>query len=243
MQELFNKMSFFAVVYALLFGAIYLYGRKSFPKLSLWLTVGAWVLLMIISYYNGMIAGLLATVTILVFFVVLKKPNGNPALQQFYSENKIYSTKIYSQAALDILGDKNWRYAEGTINKNVSESIKYQLWMGYIKSTVSAGQYTRTTTFTNYLAFIFPPGSASNIFKQRAITAADKSTYSSREKLKYFFSMDTDKPCRILNATDGSFIVEYLTVPDVENYSKQLNWIKENFGMAYVSVTQTKTAN
>ena len=243
MQELFNKMSFFALVYVILFGAIYLYGRKSFPKLSLWLTLSAWVLLMIISYYNGTIAGLLATLMILVFFVVLRKPNGNVVLQQFYSENKIYSTKTYSQAALNILGDKNWRYAEGTINKNVSEPIKYQLWMGYIKSTVSAGQYTRSTTFTNYLAFIFPPGSAGNIFKQRAADAADKSTYSFREKLKYFFSIDTDKPCRILNAADGSFIVEYLTVPDVEHYSKQLNWIKENFGMAYVSVTQPGAAN
>ena len=243
MPEIFYKMVYFAVMYSLFFGVLYLYGRKSFPKRSIQLNVVAWIILMVISYFNGMAAGLIAVPVILTFMFVLRKPSQRKALLQFYADNKIFSSNIHSQSVLAVLGDKNWMYAEGMINKNPLESVKYLFWQGYTKSTVSTGQYTRSTTFTHYLAFIFPPGSVSNIFKQHAFSAADKSGYTFRQKLKFFFVPDTDKPCRVLNAADGSFIIEYYTVPDVEHYSKQLSWIEEHFSKMYIPATELYSAN
>jgi len=238
MQDIFYKMLYFAVIFSLVFGAVWLYGRKSFPKLAMQLSLGAWVAMMTVSYFSGFAAGLISVPLILSFMYVLRKPNQRKALLQFYEENKIYSSKQVSQAVLDALGNKNWRYAEGTLNKNAIGTVKYLFWQGRTSSLVSAGQFTRTTTYQHYLAFIFPPGSAGNIFKQHALAAADRSGYTFRQKLKFFFTVDTDKPARVMTAADGSFIIEYNTIPDLEHYTKQLNWIKEYYNKMYVPASE-----
>ena len=231
------------MVFTLLFGAIWLYGRRSFPKLSLELSVAGWISMMIVGYFSGTLAGLFAVPLLLTFMYLLRKPNQRKALLQFFQENNIYSSKTVSQPVLDALGNKNWRHAEGKLNRNTGETIKYFFWQGHTTSYVSAGQFTRTTTYQYYLAFIFPPGTASNIFKQHALKAADKSGYTFRQKLKFFFTIDTDKPIRVIIAADGSFIIEFNTIPDLEHYTKQLGWIKEHFNKGYIPLSEFISAN
>ena len=243
MNDLTFRLACFAVLYFLIFGAIYLFGYRWFPKLALILAVSGFVVCMAISFFSGASGGLLAFVLAFTFTFFLRRPNGTKAMRQFYADNKIYTSTIVSQAVLDILGDKKWRFAEGTLQKSITEKTKYLFWQGHTSSTVSAGQYTRTTTFTHYLAFIFPPGTASDAFKQRAIAAADKSTYTFRERIKFFFKVDMDKPCLVKTAADGSFIIQYYTEPYAEQYIKQLNWIKENYSKLYFTSNRFISAN
>ena len=235
-------MLFFGIIYFIEFGIVYLCTRKSFPKRSMRLTAGAWVLLMGITYYSGAPGGMLSVVLMIVLLTVLRKPSQAEAFKQFYTENKIYASEKNSQAAADILGQRNWTYSEGTLNKNAGETVHYLFWQGYISSYVTTGKFTHTTAYTHFLAFIFPPGTIPNAFKQRALAAADKSRYTLKEKIKFFFVPDTDKPCLVTTAADGSFIIEYITIPDIEHYTKRLNWIKENITKFYYPATELALA-
>ncbi|MEO6723634.1 MAG: hypothetical protein ABIN67_24920 [Ferruginibacter sp.] len=236
MADNFYRMLFMALVYTTEFLLIYVYGYKSFPKLSLWLCAGTWVLMMALSYSNGAWMGLAITLG-LVYLFILRKPNQTENFKKLYAENNIYSTGKYSQAALKILGDKSWLFAEGTVKKNVNETVNYGFWQGHLKSTVSSGQYTRTTVYTYYLAFVFPPGSVSNTFKKIVQDTADRSQDSFRRRVKYFFVVDTDRPNMVTTADDGSFIIQYLTLADAAHYSRRISWIKENFGKLYYQST------
>ncbi|HRH50810.1 MAG TPA: hypothetical protein PLP23_18805 [Panacibacter sp.] len=243
MPDTFYMLFFFGIIYLIEFGIVYLSTRKSFPKRSLQLNAGAWLLLMMITYYSGALGGLFSVLLMIVLLLVLRKPSQVKDFQQFYAENKIYTSKKISHAVADILGNRNWTYAEGTLNKNAGETINYFFWQGYTSSYVTTGKFTHTTAYTHYLAFIFPPGTVSNVFKQHALAAADKSHYTLKEKIKFFFIPDTDTPCLVTTAADGSFIVEYVTTPDVEHYAKRLSWIKENITKLYYPVTEFAFAN
>ena len=145
-----------------------------------------------------------------------------------YAEHNIYSTTQCSKAVLAILGEKKWSYAEGKIQDGGKIPVNYFFWQGHTSSMVSSGQYVRTTVYTHYLAFIFPPGSVTDGFKQMALAAADKSHYSFKQRLKFFFIPDTETPNLVTTATDGSFILQYVTTLDVELYTRRLDWIKQN---------------
>ncbi|MEP7317898.1 MAG: hypothetical protein ABI921_04140 [Panacibacter sp.] len=243
MDDTLYRLIFFGIIYTIQFGIVYLCCRKESPELAAKLTVSAWLLMLVITYYSSSLGGLISVAVMIALLFILRKRTDNNALQQFYTENNIYASKQFSQAVLDIPGNKNWMYAEGTLNKNTSEAVHYLLWQGYTSLYVTTGKFTHTTAYTNYLAFIFPPGSVSNIFKQSAIEAADKSHYTFKQKLKFFFVPDTDTPCLVTTAADGHFIIQYITVPDVEHYSKCLNWIKENISKIYYPVTQFSFVN
>ncbi|MEO6230690.1 MAG: hypothetical protein ABJB11_00895 [Ferruginibacter sp.] len=129
------------------------------------------------------------------------------------------------------------RYAEGKIQGNGKIPITYFFWQGHTSSNVSSGQYVRTTVYTYYLAFVFPPGSITDTFKQQAIAAADKSHYSFTKKIKFFFTHDTETPNLVTTAADGSFIIQYVTISDVAHYSRRLEWIKQNINNSYQRVT------
>lgn len=224
-SDLVYKLIYCASIYALIFGACYLYGRKAHPKKSLRLTTGAWLALMIISFFQGTIGGLIATVVVIVFLRVLRKPNANPALQKFYKDNSIYAVDKKLPAVTAVLGDKKWLTAEGKL----SADSNYFFWQGHTTHFVSAGQYTRTTTFQHFVAFIFPAGSVNEHFRNNVIAAADKSGYTCWQKVNYFFNPDFNKPMLVKTATDGSFVVEFQTIPDAEHYALQLDWIKAQF--------------
>ena len=238
MEDKYFKLLFYVIMNVSMFTAVFLYGRKAHPKLSLWLSAGTGVLMIVLGYIEGswLAASLLLS---LVYLFVLRKPNEQTAFRQLYADNKIFSSEKYSQAVLDILGDKKWRYAAGKIEGNGKVPTPYFFWQGSTSSMVSTGQYVRTTVFTHYLAFIFPPGAVSNSFKQKAIASADTSHYTFRQKLKYFFVVDTETPNLVTTAADGSFIIQYQTIPDVLHYAKRINWIKENIDNTHTPVTDT----
>lgn len=241
-SDIFYRMLFMGLVYTTEFLLIYTYGHKYFPKLSLRLCAGTWLLMMILSYFSGYWMAL-AVLLGLVYLFILRKPDQTENYKKLYIENKIYSSQKYSPAALKILGDKSWRFAQGTLKKNVQENVTYEFWQGHTKSMVSAGQYTRTTVYTYYLAFVFPPGAASTTFKKIVQDAADRSQDTFRQKLKYSFVPDTERPNLVTTAEDGSFIIQYITLADAEHYSRRINWIKENFGKLYYPASVPLSAN
>ncbi|MGC4104253.1 hypothetical protein [Ferruginibacter sp.] len=243
MNDLTIRISCLTVLYFLIFGSVFLFGEKWFPKRALSLTLCGFIVSIAISFYSGALGGITAFVLAFIFIFFLRRPNGTRAMRQFYADHAIYASTIVPQAALDVLGDKKWRYAEGSLQVNSNEKTKYLFWRGYTSSMVSTGQYTRSTTFTHYLAFIFLPGTANEAFKQRAIAAADKSGYSFRERIRFFFRLDMDKPCLVKTAADGSFIIQYYTEPYAEQYSKQLAWIKENYSGSHFTSNHFISAN
>jgi hypothetical protein len=241
-NSLYKGMAF-GLLYLAEMLLIYLHGRKSFPKLAMRLTLTSFILLLAITFYSAALGTMLSLVAMISYLFILKKPDQRMLLQQFYVDNKIYSTqKKPSEATLKILGNKNWTFAEGTVTKMNGEPVNYLFCQGYTSRTVSTGQYGHTTAYTHYLAFVFWPGTVSNIFKQNAIAAAEKK-YPFRQRLKYFFSINTNKPHKVTTAEDGSFIIEYLTIVDLEHYAKQLSLIKENMRRSYFPVTEMIVAN
>ena len=237
MPDLFYKMIFFGLMNALMLGSVYLYGRKAFPKKAARLTIGTWVVLTILSYFSGALSLMLSLVLMIVYLRLLRKPNDSAALQQFYLDNKIYSTTIYAEAARELLGNKNWMYAQGVIEQpRMCNAITYGFWQGYTTSYVVTSKYSHTTAYTHYLAFVFPPRSVGPVFKKAAMEAADKSTYTLRQKIKFFFMPDTEKPCLVATAKDGSFVVQYITIPGIEQYRARLSWIKKAISGPFLSI-------
>ncbi len=242
MQDQFVKMLFFGLLYAIEFGTVYIYGRKHFPRLALRLTIGTFILLLIVSFYSGALGGFLSFIALVSLLFMFRKPDQTAAFQQFYADNKLYASVARPPAVMQLLGDKGWISSEGFINKSITEQIKYFFWLGSTSSTVSTGQYSRTTVYTSYLAFIFPPGAVSTVFKQRVLAAADKSNDSFKRKLKSFFVRDTERPSFVATAADGSFIIQYIAVPDIDYYARRLQWIKENIGKLYLPAAEMSFA-
>ncbi len=237
MPDLFYKMIFFSFINALMFGSVYLYGRKAFPKKAARLTLYSWIVLTTLSYFSGALSLMLSLVLMIVYLRLLRKPNDSAALQQFYLDNKIYSTTVYSEAVLELLGNKNWVYAEGVIEQpRVGNAITYGFWQGFTTSYVVTSKYSHTTAYTHYLAFVFPPRSVGPVFKQAAMEAADKSTYTVKQKIRFFFVPDMEKPCLVASAKDGSFVIQYITIPGTEHYSGRLSWIKKAMAGPFLSI-------
>ncbi len=235
MNEPFFKTTVFSSLTIALFAAVYLYGRKAHPQSAPWLCGITCLLMLVLTYYRETWLGASVVLSIAYLFA-LRKPDQRAAFQQFFAANNIYTTQQYSSAALDMLGDKKWTYAKGLLISAGGQTINYSFWQGSTSSQVSSGQYVRATTYTYYLAFIFPPGSISNYFEQRVRAEADKSNYTLRQKIHFFFVPDTERPTMVCNASDGSFIVEYITLRDVEHYKRRVDWIKENINAKFQPV-------
>ena len=241
MNEPSFRMLYFTIMNVCIFGALYLYGYKAHPKLAAWLCIGTCVVMITACYFSGSFIAV-SLILPVFFLIILKKPGESLAFQQFYTQHNIFSTKNFSQAALDKLGNKNWIFAEGTMQKSITQKITYGFWQGHTTSTVSTGKYGTTTSYTYYLAFVFPPGSVSEIFKQIATASADRSHYTFRQKLKFFFMLDTETPSLVTTAADGSFIIQYTTMLDVAHYTRRVNWLQENIGRMYFPLSSLQMA-
>ena len=208
-----------------MFGGLYLFGRKNRPKRALWLCSTSFVVLTTLCFFSTgwIMASLLLS---LVFLFLLKKPDQSLAFKQLYTNNNIYTSQQTSPAIFEVLGDKKWSYAEGSFLLHGGKKIQYLFWQGSTSSMVSTGQYTRSTVYTHYLAFIFQPGTVTENFKRKVQDAADKSGFTFWQKLRYQFAPNTEVPNLVATAKDGSFIVQYVTLPDVEHYSRRLEWMK-----------------
>jgi len=227
MQDAMFRMLFFVLMNFFIFGGIYFFGKRYHPKLAPWLAGGSFIVLTSLCYFS--VTWIMVSITLsLVYLRILRKPDQTAAFQALYAVHNIYTTTKFSQAALNILGDKKWRYAEGKIQGHGTTAIPFFFWQGHTSSMVSSGQYVRTTVYTHYLAFVFAPGSITDTFKRRAIAAADKSHYPFTKKLKFFFTPDTETPNLVTTAADGSFIIQYVIISDVAHYSRRLEWIKQN---------------
>ena len=232
MDDKYFRTLFFCGINISMFVAIYLYGYKSHPKLALLLCGVTCLVMIVLSFFSG--TWLMASMILcMVYMFILKKPSQQLAFQQLYTANEVYTTQRFSQAVLDKVGDRKWRYAEAKAINDAGEKITYSFWQGSTSSTVSTGQYTRATVFNHYLVFVFPPGTVSNIFKQTAMAAADKSHYTWKQKFKYFFKINTETPIMATTVADGSFIIQYNTTPDAVCYARRFAWIKENLVKTY----------
>jgi hypothetical protein len=233
MDDIIYRMLFLAGFNACVYGAIYLYGRKHHPEKALWLSLTSFLAITTLCYYSISWIGL-SVILPLIYLAILRKPNQRKEFVEFFASNHIYSSNKYSQAALDVLGDKKWRFSEGKLTANSGAVIPYSFWQGSTSSMVSSGQYVRTTVHTYYIAFIFPPDSVTKLFKQHVLIAADKSKYTWKERIKFFFKHDIEKPNLVTTAADGSFIIQYFTTVDVEHYKERLEWIRNNITEKYI---------
>lgn len=225
-----------------IFLATYLFGRTYHPKKAFWLSAISFTAISILCYFSITWLGMSVILSI-VYLGILKKPNQRKEFLEFYSSNQIFASNSYSQAALDVLGDKKWKFSEGKLTTNSGAMIPYSFWQGSTSSTVSSGQYVRSTVHTYYIAFIFPPGSVTKLFKQHVLVAADKSKYTWKERIKFFFKLDTEKPNMVTTAADGSFIIQYYTKVDVQHYQERVEWIRNNITEQYYPVSQPVFSN
>jgi hypothetical protein len=235
MNDLFFRMLALGGLNLCLFAGTYFYGRRYHPDLSLWLSLAGFIFITALCFFSITWIGMSVILSI-VYLRILRKPNQRKDFMEFFKTNEIYSTRNYSQAALDVLGDKKWRFSEGKITGISGKPIPYSFWQGSTSSMVSSGQYVRTTSITWYICFIFPPGSVSKLFRQHALLAADKSKYSWKEKIRYFFKYDLEKPNLVTTAADGSFIIQYYTDMDISHYRRRLDWIRYNITEHYYPV-------
>jgi hypothetical protein len=242
MNDLFFRMLALGGLNFCIFTAVYLYGHKYHPNLSLWLSLCSFLIITVLCYFSNTFIGLSLILSI-IYLSILKKPTQRKEFLQFYAENELTGTNNYSQAALDILGDKKWKFAEGKVVTVSGQVIPYSFWQGHTSSTVSSGQYVRSTSYTYYIAFIFPPGSVSRLFRQHALVAADKSKYTWKEKIRFFFKLDTERPNLVTTAADGSFIIQYYTPVDVAHYKERLDWIRNNVTEQYYPVSHPQFSN
>lgn len=234
------RIGFFSAFYAICFGGMYFYGRKGSPKLAPMLCTGLWLFFTIATYYVGGAAmSLFALIAVLILMFTLKPPPDN-SLQIFFSENKIYKSEKSPKAVLDVLGDRKWLLAESKLFIRSNEYINYLFWQGHTSSSSYNGKYS-TTTYRYYLAFIFEPNTVSENFKKKAEALMDKSHYTFKEKWKYFFTLDTDKPFLVKTAEDGAFIIAFDTFRDAKVYAKNLAWIKANIETAPKNNQRTAT--
>jgi hypothetical protein len=242
MNDVIIKMLFLGGMNLCIFAAVYLYGRRYHPSLSLWLSACSFLAISILCYYSITWIGI-SLILSLAYLRLLRKPNQRKEFREFFAQNNIFSTNNYSQAALDVLGNKKWRFSEGKLTGISGQVIPFSFWQGSTSSMVSSGQYVRTTSFTYYIAFIFPPESVSKLFKQHALVAADKSKYSWREKLTFFFKRDLEKPNLVTTAADGNFIIQYYTDMDINHYRQKFEWVRNNITEQYYPVSQPQFSN
>ncbi len=239
-EDILYRMSFFSAFYAVCFIGIYFYGRKGSPKLAPALCTGLLLFFTVATYYVGGAAmSLFALLTVVVLLFVLKPPPDN-SLQIFFSENKIYKSEKKPKAVLDILSDRNWSLAEGKLFIRSNEYVNYLFWLGHTSSGYYNGK-NYVTNFRYYLAFIFEPNTVSENFKKKAEALMDKSHYTFKEKWKYFFTLDTDKPFLVKTAEDGAFIIAFDTFRDAKVYARNLAWIKTNIETAPKNNQRTAT--
>ncbi|MBA4850817.1 hypothetical protein [Emticicia sp. BO119] len=239
-ENIIYRMCFFSIFYAICFAGMYFYGRKGFPVLAPVLCTGLWLFFTITMHYaGGATMSLLALLTVIILLFVLKPPPDN-SIQLFFSENKIYKSEEKPKAVIDLLGNRKWLLAEGRLYTRSNEWVRYLFWQG----SSSFGYFNGKNYVSNhryYLAFIFEPNTVSEHFKKKAEALMDKSHYTWKEKWKYFFTLDTDKPYLVTTTTDGGFVIAYDTFVDAKVYAKNLAWIKANIEIAPKSNQHTAT--
>ncbi|RYU97633.1 hypothetical protein [Emticicia agri] len=234
------RMSFFSAFYALCFVGMYFYGRKGSPVLAPVLCAGLWLFFTVSTYYVGGAAmSCFALLTVLILLFTLKPPPDN-SMQLFYSENKIYKSEKKPKAIMDVLGDRKWSLAEGKLFTRSNEWVNYLFWQG----NTSFSYYNGKNYVTNrryYVAFIFEPNTVSENFKKKAEVLMDKSHYTFKEKWKYFFTINTDKPYLVTTTEDGGFVIAFDTFVDAKIYARNLAWIKANIELAPKTNQRTAT--
>lgn len=239
-ENILYRIGFFSAFYAVCFGGIYFYGRKGSPKLAPALCTGLWLFFTVATYYvGGAPISLFALITVVILLFTFKPPLDN-SLQIFFSENKIYKSEKRPKAVMDLLGDRGWLLAEGKLYTRSNEWVNYLFWQGMTSSGVYNGK-SYTTTYRYYVAFIFEPNTVSENFKKRAEALMDKSHYTFKEKWKYFFTLDTEKPYLAKTSDDGGFIIAFDTFRDAKVYAKNLAWIKANIETAPKNNQRTAT--
>jgi hypothetical protein len=230
-ENMIYRISFFSAFYAICFVGIYFYGRKGFPVLAPALCAGLWLFFTTATYFvGGATMSLFALITVVILLFSLKPPPDN-SLQVFFSQNKIYQSEKKPKAVLDVLGDRNWLLAESKLFIRSNEYVNYLFWQGHTSSGYYNGK-NYVTNFRYYLVFIFEPNTVSENFKKKAEALMDKSHYTFKEKWKYFFTLDTDKPFLVQTTDDGGFMIAFDTVRDAKVYAKNLAWIKANIETA-----------
>ncbi|MEO6230689.1 MAG: hypothetical protein ABJB11_00900 [Ferruginibacter sp.] len=112
MEDAMFRILFFAMMNCFIFGTTYLIGRKYHPKLAPWLTGCSFIILTLLCYFS--IPWIMASVILLLVYLrILRKPDQIAAFQALYAEHNIYTTTLFSKAALDILGEKNCGMPKG----------------------------------------------------------------------------------------------------------------------------------
>ena len=226
-EDFFYKSLFFGVSYGLIFFLVYLVGRNSASSFALRSTVGSWVGLMMIMWLaGGIISGLLFIPTVIVLLFACRKKATNE-LKLFFEDNHIYKATIIPEQISALLGSHFYSCAEGTVTTQSGEAVVFNWWQGMTTSTVSTGT-SRSTTYNHFLAVSFAPNTVSIEFKQLARDKADLSALTFRQKFKRFFVLDTERPCRIEETQDGSFIIMWQTYQVSQLYTSYLTWLKEN---------------
>lgn len=235
MNDQLYRLAFFGLMNASVFTATYLFGRKAHPVRAAWLSGGGFAAMMPLCYSNGAWIGLLVPLG-LSYLYLLRRPAQNAAFQQLYRQYRIFSCVQQSEAVLALVGPKNWTFAQGRIQLSDGTVVPYFFWQGHTTASVSTGRYGSTTVYNHCLAFVFPPGSVNDRFKRYAADAADRSGRSFRQKVKFFFSPDTETPNLATTAGDGSFVLQYDTRLDAACYSRRIRWVEEGVRQSHYSI-------
>ncbi|WP_116982818.1 hypothetical protein [Emticicia sp. C21] len=239
-ENILFRMGFFSAFYAVCFIGMYFYGRKGSPLLAPVLCAGLWLFFTVATYFvSGAAMSCFALLTVLFLLFMLKPPPDN-SLQIFFNENKIYKSEKMPKAVLDVLGDRKWLLAESKLFIRSNEYVNYLFWQGHTTSSIYNGKHS-TTNYRYYLAFIFEPNTVSENFKKKAEALMEKSHYTFKEKWKYFFTLDTEKPFLVQTAEDGAFIIAFDTFRDAKVYAKNLAWMKANIETAPKNNQRTAT--
>ncbi|GAB3951294.1 hypothetical protein GCM10028805_31130 [Spirosoma harenae] len=229
-QDLLYKCIFFGGSYAITFFLVYLAGRRASRTLAIRLSLGSWIVLMtIMVLFGGTISGLVFIPTVIALLVVFRK-KVDKSLDKFFPDNHIYKAISPPDEVAKVLGSAFYSCAETKIKTVKGDEVPIHWWQGMTSSTVSTGN-TRTTTFNHFLAISFAPNVVSDEFRQVVYAKADLSKLTFKQKFRRFFRLDTERPCRIEETLDGSFIVMWQTYQTAECYTYYLNFLKENLSM------------
>lgn len=221
MSEALTRALLFIAINLAIFIATYLYGYRAHPNLAIWFSLVGFVVTSALLFQSTAWLSLSVAVGLAGLFV-MRKPDQAAAFQAFFRTNEI---TLVQQVPTDlsILGDISWKYSVSKFYLEDGVTIPYYFCQGYTSRTISPGGSSRM----NYLLFVFPPNSLTPAMKKRLKEAANtKEEVSVTTRIRRFFSPSTDVPERIIDAPDGSLLVEFYTKVEVEVYEKQVEWVR-----------------
>ncbi|GAB4029852.1 hypothetical protein [Spirosoma gilvum] len=236
-QDILYKSLFFGASYALIFFLVYRVGRKSSPALARRVAISSWVFLMGTMWLLGGSASSLLFIPLVISTLFVFRKKVDSGLQQFFQDNHIYKATTIPEQISKLLGNHFYSCAESTMTTRSGDKVQFNWWQGMTSSTVQTGN-SRTTTFSHYVVISFAPNVVSDEFKQIARAKADLSSLTFRQKFRRFFILDTERPCRIDDAPDGSFLIMWQTYQTAQQYAYYLNWLKENLSVKAKTVVK-----